>query len=165
MSMVWKDMSRDQRVDAVKHDRSQNLSYAEIAAIYRTTVDAVSWVVRRYIPEMTRVYGNQLRRSPSIVTPIAAARRAHDPIFVRRAKASVAWEDRVVIPAAAKPVPFGKTEGNVCLCFLPGQPNTSAGLVCANPVSPGRHNKVCDSCAEWFYSAAALVVIKRRAVA
>lgn len=167
MTTVWKDMSREQRIDAIRQDRSQNLSYAEIAAIYRTTVDAVSWVVRRYIPELTRVYGNQLRphRTPSIVTPIAAARGVPNPLGHRREKTTKAWEDRVVIPAAVNPIPFGKTEGNVCLCFLPGQPNTSTGLVCANPVSPGRHNKVCDSCAEWFYSKAALVVMKRRAVA
>lgn len=165
MSTVWKDMPRDQRIAAIRQDRSQNLSYAEIAAIYRTTADAVSWVVRRYIPELTRVYGNQLRRAPSIVTPIAAARGVPNPLGPRPEKASKAWEDRGSIPAAANPIPFGKTEGNVCLCFLPGQPNTSAGLVCANLVSPGRHNKVCDACAEWFYSKAALVVMKRRAMA
>lgn len=165
MTMLWKDMSRDQRIEAVKEERALNLSYAEIAAIHRTSADAVSWVVRTYIPELTRAYSNQLRPTPSIVTPIAAARRVSDPLFVRRAKTSVAWDDRGPVPSAASPMPFGKTEGNVCLCFLPGEPNTSAGLVCANPVSPGRHNKVCDSCAEWFYSKAALVVMKRRAVA
>lgn len=165
MTMFWEDMSRDQRIEAVKEERALNLSYAEIAAIHRTSADAVSWVVRTYIPELTRSYGNQLRPAPSIVTPIAAKRRASDPLFVRRAKTSVAWEDRSPVSSAVNPVPFGKTEGNVCMCFLPGEPNTSIGLVCANPVSPGRHNKVCDFCAEWFYSAAALVVIKRRVVA
>lgn len=150
MTMFWKDMSRDQRIEAVKEERALNLSYAEIAAIHRTSADAVSWVVRKYLPEMTRVYGNQIKvdRTPSIVTPIPQPKRL-----------------KITFGERPNAMPFAKTEGNVCMFFLPGEPNTSTGLVCANPVSPGRHNKVCDSCAEWFYSAAALVVLKRRAVA
>lgn len=165
MTMFWKDMSRDQRIVAIKEERALNLSYAEIAAIHRTSADAVSWVVRTYIPELTRSYGSQLRPAPSIVTPIAAARGVPNPLGHRREKTTKAWEDRGPVPSAVNPVPFAKTEGNVCLCFLPGEPNTSTGLICANPVSPGRHNKVCDSCAEWFYSKAALVVMKRRTAA
>lgn len=177
MTTVWKDMSREQRIDAVLSLRSEKMSFVAIAARLDTTKSAIAGIVYRHVVDLKSNYGDQRRAprkravkrapavTPSIVTPIAAKRRVADPLFVRRAKTSVAWEDRGPIPSATNPVPFAKTEGNVCLCFLPGQPNTSTGLVCGNPVSPGRHNKVCDSCAEWFYSKVALVVMKRRAVA
>lgn len=175
MTMFWKDMSRDQRIEAVRTLRADKLSFDAIAARLHATRNAVAGIVHRHADDLKSNYGNQRRAprkravkraqavAPSIVTPVAAARGVPNPLGHRREKTTKAWEGRVVIPAAVNPIPFGKTEGNVCLCFLPGEPNTSTGLVCANPVSPGRHNKVCDSCAEWFYSAAALVVIKRRA--
>lgn len=177
MTARWGDMSRDQRIEAVLSLRSEKMSFVAIAARLDTTKSAIAGIVYRHVVDLKSNYGDQRRAprkravkrapavTPSIVTPISAARKSSDPLFVRRVKTSIAWQDRNPVPNAANPTPFGKTEGNVCLCFLPGEPNTSTGLVCANPVSPGRHNKVCDSCAEWFYSAAALVVMKRRAMA
>lgn len=177
MTARWSDMSRDQRIEAVRTLRADKLSFDAIAARLHATRNAVAGIVHRHADDLKSNYGDQRRAprkraekrapavTPSIVTPIAAARGVPNPLGHRREKTTKAWEDRGPVPSAVNPIPFAKTEGNVCLCFLPGEPNTSTGLVCANPVSPGRHNKVCDSCAEWFYSAAALVVIKRRAVA
>lgn len=174
MTTVWKDMSREQRIAAVQTLRADKLSFDAIAGRFRTTRNVIAGIVHRHCPELKSNYGDQLRpakkaarkakpSSPSIVTPISAARKRSDPLFVRRVKTSIAWEDRGSAPSSANPIPFGKTDSNVCLCFLPGQPNTHLGLVCANPVPAGRLNRVCDSCSEWFYSKAALVVMKRRA--
>lgn len=87
MTARWGDMSRDQRIEAVLSLRSEKMSFVAIAARLDTTKSAIAGIVYRHVVDLKSNYGDQRRAprkravkrapavTPSIVTPISAARK------------------------------------------------------------------------------------------
>ncbi|MCX5495393.1 hypothetical protein OSH11_11805 [Kaistia dalseonensis] len=166
----WGDMSTAATIAAIQSGLAEGLSFAAIGARHGATRSAVSGFVMRNrdaigvekreagskapAPRPPRAPAARLpatkkvRRpartkrvaAPSIVTPVPAPRRA------------AVLPASPVLPTGTHRVSFLKSREFVCKVLLPEEPVTHYGMVCGNPVPPGRKNRVCDACSTWFFS-------------